>query len=86
MTALGHSMPQHEAVGTGLVVAVPTGIVTCAYQLGSGSLVLKTGLLVGLANMAGMFLGIHYIAPHVDEEYMRFIFAAVMAASLLKPK
>jgi len=84
MTLLGHHMPQHEAVATGIVALFPSGLITSVYNLGRGTLVLRAGLIVGAANMAGMYTGAVFVAPHVEEDYMRYLFAGILLFSLLK--
>ena len=84
MTMLGHNMPQHEAVATGIVALLPSGILTSIFNLSQGTLVLRAGLVVGAANMMGMYGGIHLVAPYVKEDYMRYLFASILLLSLLK--
>ena len=48
------------------------------------ALVLRAGLIVGAANMAGMYGGARFVAPHVEEDYMRFLFMSILVVSLLK--
>lgn len=84
MTLLGHSMPQHEAVATCIVALLPTGAITSMYNLATGSLRLRVGLVVGGANMLGMLLGAKALAPHADEDLMRYVFAGLMLVALAK--
>jgi len=84
MTLLGHNMPQHEAVATGIVALLPSGMLTSLFNLGQGTLVLRAGLIVGAANMAGMYGGVRFVAPYVEEDYMRYLFASLLVVSLLK--
>lgn len=84
MTLLGHNMPQHEAVATGIVALFPSGMLTSAYNLSQGTLMLRSGLIVGVANMVGMYGGARFVAPYVEEDYMRYLFSSILMLSLLK--
>ena len=84
LTLLGHSMPRHDAVATAIVAMVPTGMLTSLSSLGAGPLAVRAALLVGATNAIGMHIAAKHLAPHVDEDAMRGIFAAIMLAALIK--
>ena len=80
----GKEMKQHEAVATSLLAMVPTGLAATATNLSSGTVAVRAGFILAASASVGMFATARYIAPHIDESKMRYIFAAVMGVSAVR--
>ena len=80
----GKEMRQHEAVATSLLAMVPTGLAATATNLASGTVAVRAGVILATTAGAAMFVTARYVAPHIDEAKMRYVFAAVMAVSAVR--
>lgn len=80
----GKEMPQHTAVATSLVAMVPTGITATVVNTLKGSVHFKAGIILATSSSVAMYYTARYIAPNVDERYMRYIFAIVLGASAVR--
>ena len=81
---LSTTMPQHEAVATAICAVVPTGLVTTAANAVAGNVSFTAGGAAGIGGAVAMALTAKYVAPNVEEEYMRYAFCALLAVSLVK--
>ena len=80
----GREMPQHTAVATSLVAMVPTGISATIVNTMKGSVHFKAGVALAASSSVAMYCTARYVAPLVDEQYMRYIFSAVLGASAVR--
>lgn len=77
-------MPQHEAVSTSLVAMVPTGLAATAMNAYQGNVQYKAGSVLALSSSIAMYSAAKYLAPYIEEQNMRNIFAAVLTLSALR--
>ena len=77
-------MRQHEAVATSLLAMVPTGLAATTTNLASGTVAVRAGVILAISASAGMFVTARYLAPHIDETKMRYVFAGVMGVSAIR--
>lgn len=77
-------MPQHTAVATSLVAMVPTGISATLVNAAKGSVQYKAGIALAASSSLAMYFTARHIAPRVEEQHMRYIFASVLGVSALR--
>lgn len=80
----GTSMTQHTAVATSLVAMVPIGLAATAMNAMQGTVQYRAALVLALTSSFAMYSTARYVAPQVDEQMMRYIFASVLAVSAIR--
>ena len=75
---------QHEAVATSLCAMVPIGMSSAVWHFRAGNVKVRAAGLIGTTSALTMYCTAKYLAPHIDEDTLRKIFAGLLTLSALK--
>jgi len=82
--ALGTDMSQHDVVATSLVAMVPTGLSASFFHIRAGNVKLRAAGMLAAGCASGMFVTSQFVTMQLDQQQLRYIFAAMLAGSSVK--